>query len=194
MTQLNDLKISQLTDITTDELARIGCGYVSNQKYQINRIQQENNYRFFLDLKPLDSPYKKTFTYNDDQIEYYRSVIAKGYSYKVVYQSRILAFAIAEPESWNRTMWVWEFHVDPGYRGQGLGHRLMEKIIRVSSDADMRVVLCETQNTNVPAINFYSKMGFELDAFDLSYYTNADVVNGEIAMFMKYKIQPSNQS
>jgi hypothetical protein len=31
-------------------------------------------------------------------------------------------------------------------------------------------------------------MGFEIDALDLSYYTNQDVEEGEVAIFMKRKL------
>ena len=48
----------------------------------------------------------------------------------------------------------------------------------------MRVIVCETQNTNVPAIRFYQRMGFTLDGIDLSFYETID----EVAFFMKRKV------
>ena len=46
-----------------------------------------------------------------------------------------------------------------------------------------------TQTTNVPAIDFYRKVGFEVDGIDLSYYGNNDVEAGEVALFMKRKLE-----
>lgn len=46
----------------------------------------------------------------------------------------------------------------------------------------------ETQNTNVNAIRFYRRSGFEIEGIDLSYYTNDDVEGGEVAIFMKRKL------
>jgi len=54
--------------------------------------------------------------------------------------------------------------------------------------AGFRVLVLETQNTNVPAIRFYRKAGFEVEGIDLSYYSNTDITDGEIAIFMKRKI------
>jgi ribosomal protein S18 acetylase RimI-like enzyme len=49
------------------------------------------------------------------------------------------------------------------------------------------VMVCET-NTNVPAISFYRQVGFSMDGVDLSYYTNRDLTDGEVAIFMKRKL------
>jgi ribosomal protein S18 acetylase RimI-like enzyme len=49
----------------------------------------------------------------------------------------------------------------------------------------MRVLVCETQSTNVPAIRFYRALGFVLEGLDLSLYSNHDYPDGEIAIFMK---------
>jgi ribosomal protein S18 acetylase RimI-like enzyme len=49
--------------------------------------------------------------------------------------------------------------------------------------------LVETQNTNLPAIRFYRAVGFEIEAVDLSYYTNHDTLDGEVAIFMKRKVE-----
>ena len=50
------------------------------------------------------------------------------------------------------------------------------------------VMVCETQSTNVPAIEFYRKVGFEVEGIDLSYYSNDDAPDGEVANFMKRKL------
>jgi ribosomal protein S18 acetylase RimI-like enzyme len=49
-------------------------------------------------------------------------------------------------------------------------------------------MVAETQTTNVPAICFYRQAGFEFGGIDLSYYTNRDRIDGEVALFMKRKL------
>jgi ribosomal protein S18 acetylase RimI-like enzyme len=44
------------------------------------------------------------------------------------------------------------------------------------------MILCETQTTNVPAIDFYRRVGFKLEGIDLSYYSNEDWPDGEVAV------------
>jgi ribosomal protein S18 acetylase RimI-like enzyme len=78
--------------------------------------------------------------------------------------------------------------VHPDHRGAGIGRQLMQVVLANARRVGCRVVVCETQNTNVPAIDFYRKVGFEIDAIDLSYYSNHDVHDGEVAIFMKYKL------
>lgn len=64
----------------------------------------------------------------------------------------------------------------------------MEALADRARKADLRIMVCETQNTNVPAIEFYRKVSFEVEGIDLSYYSNNDVTNGEVAIFMKKKL------
>ena len=54
--------------------------------------------------------------------------------------------------------------------------------------AGLRTLVCETRNTNVPAIRFYRKLGLDLEGIDLSYYSNTDYPDGEIAVFMKKRL------
>jgi ribosomal protein S18 acetylase RimI-like enzyme len=61
----------------------------------------------------------------------------------------------------------------------------MDRLAQKGKESGLRTIVCETQNTNVPAIKFYRKVGFMIDGVDLSYYTNDDWPDGEIAIFMK---------
>ena len=65
----------------------------------------------------------------------------------------------------------------------------MEAMADKAKEAGMRVIVCETQNYNVPAIEFYRKVGFEIEGIDLSYYSNRDMTEGEVAIFMKRKLE-----
>ena len=66
----------------------------------------------------------------------------------------------------------------------------MEALALFTKQADCRVMVCETQNTNVPAICFYRKLGFEVGAVDLSFNTNQDTTDFEVAIFMKRYLTP----
>jgi len=102
--------------------------------------------------------------------------------------SRLVGMAIAEEREWNKTLWLWELHVEPDCQGQGIGTKLVHGLVKLAGQHGCRVIACETQNTNVPAIRFYRKMGFEIDGLDLSYYTNSDATDYEVALFMKKKL------
>jgi len=52
----------------------------------------------------------------------------------------------------------------------------------------LRIIVWETQTTNVPAIRAARRLGFQLESIDISYYTNADYPAGEMAVFMKRRL------
>jgi ribosomal protein S18 acetylase RimI-like enzyme len=97
--------------------------------------------------------------------------------------------ALTEARWWNRSLWLWEFYVAATHRRRGIGRQLMDALAEKARQAGFRVITLETQNTNVPAITFYRSAGFEIEAIDLSLYTNHDVTDGEIAIFMKRKVE-----
>ena len=65
-----------------------------------------------------------------------------------------------------------EFHVAETHRRQGIGRQMMEELVERGRASGLRIVVCETQNTNVPAIHFYRRVGFNIEGIDLSYYSN----------------------
>jgi ribosomal protein S18 acetylase RimI-like enzyme len=79
-------------------------------------------------------------------------------------------------------------HVSDRHREQGVGKALIEEVCQAAKLKGYRVVGLEVQNTNMPAISFYRKVGFLIEAVDLSFYTNNDIEDGEVAIFMKRKL------
>ena len=61
----------------------------------------------------------------------------------------------------------------------------MERVGETAVAHQLRVIVCETQSSNVPAIRAYRRLGFVLDAVDLSFYSNEDVAQENVAVFMK---------
>ena len=41
---------------------------------------------------------------------------------------KLVGLALAEPRWWHKSLWIWEFHVDPAYQGEGIGRRLMAAV------------------------------------------------------------------
>jgi ribosomal protein S18 acetylase RimI-like enzyme len=60
----------------------------------------------------------------------------------------------------------------------------------LAMETGLRAIICETQNTNVPAIRFYRAVGFGVEGVDISYYTNEDMLPGHtVAVFMKRRLK-----
>ena len=100
----------------------------------------------------------------------------------------LVGIMVSEALLWNDSLWIHEFHVAEPYRKTGVGTKLMEHTSKKAVDNDMRIIVCETQNTNVPAIDVYRRLGFKIEGVDISHYSNSDYPDGEIAIFMKKRL------
>ena len=182
------IEIRRLTELSSADLRRVGSGYSSDSRYVVVYAESEGCVSFELRLAPLDRPYVREWDYDERTLERYERVLAMGYSFGAYDGSLLVGLVVAEPEGWNRSLWVWEFHVAESYRKRGIGRRLMTCVAERAERAGLRTIVCETQNTNVTAINVYRKLGFRIEGIDISYYSNEDYPGSEIALFMKRRL------
>ncbi len=181
--------IQPLTTLTAADLARLITGYTSDAYYAVSKCETPAAAGFQLQLTPRQPVYRKHFDVDLETLERYRALAGAGYSFGAYADDELVGLALAEPHRWNGSLWIWELHVLAGYQRQGVGRRLIEAAAERGRAAGLRIVVCETQNTNVPAINFYRAAGFALEGLDLSLYTNADhEPGGEVALFMKRRL------
>jgi ribosomal protein S18 acetylase RimI-like enzyme len=184
------LTIQPLTQLNVAQLWKLVRGYTTTEKYIVTKQEAEQSVSFNLELQTLKQPYQRNWPPETEMEDHYRSILDQGLSLGLYHAEEWVGMAIAEKRDWNRSLWVWEFHIHPDFQGQGWGRKLMEALAQLAIQADCRVMVCETQNTNVPAIRFYRKLGFEVGAVDLSYYTNQDTTDFEVAIFMKRYLSP----
>lgn len=181
-----EVVIRPFTPSDLAQLATVVTGYVTEETYVVQKRESEAETAVSLKLVPL--PGLKTFRYEHlDQAELDRlaGIVAEGFSFGAFVGEGLVGVALASPEPWNRSLRVWEFHVAEAWRGRGLGRQLMEKVVETAVAHQLRVIVCETQSSNVPAIRAYRRLGFVLDAVDLSFYSNEDVAQENVAVFMK---------
>jgi len=139
----------------------------------------------------LPIPYSKRYDHLDaETLAQYQKVPACGFSFCAYAAGQCVAIVLAEPHHWNRSLWVWELHVAESHRRRGTGRQLVEALTEKARAGGLRTVVNETQNSNVPAIQFYRSLGFHVEGIDLSYYSNHDFPEGEIAIFMKKRVGP----
>ena len=140
------------------------------------------------DLVTLAKPYVKRFHFDDETLQQYNAVLNEGYSFGAYDGDLLVGLAIAEGHQWNRSLSSMSFMSSETYRNQGIGRRLMDRVAEKASCAGFRIIVCETQNTNPTAINVYRKLGFRVEGVDISFYSNDDYPQGEIAVFMKRRL------
>ena len=182
------VEIRSLTKLSLADLRRVASGYSSDSKYTVSHRETGSCVSFDLRLVTLDKPYVKRFHYDNEILQQYNTVLNAGYSFGAYDGNLLVGLAIAEGHRWNRSLSVHEFHVAETHRNQGIGKRLMECITEKASRTGFRIIVCETQNTNSTVIKVYRKLGFRVEGVDISFYSNDDYPEGEIAVFMKRRL------
>ncbi len=185
------VEIRPLVDLPAAVLGSLIVGYESAMRYAVSQTETPAQTVIALTLEPLARPYRKRWDPPDAALaEHYAGLPKLGFSLGAWAGEQWVGLALAEPRAWNKSLWVWEFHVAAEFQGRGVGRRLMAVLAERARAAGLRTMVCETQNTNVPAIQFYRAVGFALEGIDLSYYTNADLEpQGEVALFMKRRLE-----
>lgn len=175
-------------------LRRIIAGYSTTEVYQVIRSESPDAISFALHLTTLEQPLVKHYPLDAAGVDYYRGLVIAGHAFGAFAgdasgeADTCIGIALCDPQPWNRTLIVQEFHIAPEYHRRGVGRALMAAVEAHARALGMRCILCETQNTNVPAIRFYRALGFTLDGLDISLYGNDDLARGEVAVFMKKRI------
>ncbi len=184
------IEVHLLTRLDSTDLKRVASGYSSDGKYVVVHADSENRASIDLQLIALKQSYVKKYDHCDaETLQRYDRILNDGYSFGAYDGDLIVGLVVAEAQLWNHSLWVWEFHVAETHRNMGIGKRLMECVAEKAKHAGLRIIVCETQNTNATAIKVYRKLGFRVEGVDISYYSNNDYPDGEIAVFMKRRLQ-----
>lgn len=183
---MDDLTIRPLPALYDSHFALLDSGYSTTEVYAISKVEAPDLTVFELRLTTLALPFAKHYLPPDDATRDQYALLARdGHVFGAYAGYMCVGVAVTEPQAWNRSLWVHDFHVAPAHHRRGVGRRLMERVIASARAQGLRCVVCETQNTNVPAIRFYRTLGYTLDGLDLSSYSNYDRERGEIAVYMK---------
>jgi GNAT superfamily N-acetyltransferase len=138
---------------------------------------------FELRERRLGAPLTKRFPLDDLDDE------ARPWSHAFVAEDdgRIVGFAAASYEAWNRRLTLWHLYVDPSARGQGVSRRLVDRIETLAHDLGARHIWLETSNLNAPGVAAYQALGFTLTGLDLTLYDGTPA-EGEAALFFSRPI------
>jgi ribosomal protein S18 acetylase RimI-like enzyme len=183
------IKIKLLAKLDSEALKQVITGYSSPGKYVVTYSDSPTQTSFNLTFQMLEKPHIGRYHHLDDEtLQRYREALTHGYSFGAFDQEGLAGVLLAEPHEWNKSLWVWEFHVRETMRGMGIGRQLMEAAAQKAKAAGLRTIVCETQNTNATAVNVYRRLGFSVEAIDISYYSNNDYPDGDVAVFMKRRL------
>jgi ribosomal protein S18 acetylase RimI-like enzyme len=182
--------VRPLTHFDRTAFAAVAGGYTTTEIYRVAWSESDALTTFNLTLEPLPQPEQFRFPLREEDVGRYTALAPNDYCFGAYEDEVLVGVALAEPQEWNRTLWVWEFHVAEAHHRQGIGRRLMAAVVERARASGWRALVLETQNTNVPAIRFYRNVGYTLEGIDVSYYTNEDMLPGRtVAVFMKLRLE-----
>ena len=181
-------EIRPLSDVDEPLLRHLIIGYSSTEVYRVAREETPDTIRFELRLTRLEQPLVKRYPLDAAELTRYRDLAHKGHVFGAFEDEVCSGIAICDPQPWNRSLIVHEFHIAPDVQRRGIGRQLMAAVERHARLLGMRVIVCETQNSNVPAIRFYRALGFTVDGIDVSLYTNDDLACDAVALFLKKRL------
>jgi ribosomal protein S18 acetylase RimI-like enzyme len=86
-------------------------------------------------------------------------------------------------EMWNLRVIIWHLYVNTSHRRRGIGKRLLNTALSAAREAGARTAWLETTNLNLPGMQAYERLGFQLCGLDTSLY-DATASEGEVALFL----------
>ncbi len=181
------IEIHTYTPIRAEELQRLTGPFACADTFRVQYEEGPAGSSFTVELVPLTEPHIHHYQHIDE--EWVRNYLAPADLALGAFDGEeLVGVLIAETRRWNDTLWVCEYHVAADRRGQGIGRMLMEAAAEKARTAGLRSIVCETQSNNSNAIKAYRALGFRLEGIDISYYTNQDYPDGDIAVFMKRRL------
>lgn len=97
-------------------------------------------------------------------------------------RGKLCGFGVVRDEAWNGRAVVTDFCVDSASRRRGRGRAMMDEVCRRLAETSRRMLWTETQNVNLPAIDFYRGVGFEVCGRDSTFYPDPHA--SEVAIFL----------
>jgi ribosomal protein S18 acetylase RimI-like enzyme len=86
------------------------------------------------------------------------------YCFVAEIEERLVGFVLGTVISKTRSAWkyghlIW-MGVDPAFSRQGIADRLAHQFLEIMLDAGVRMLIVDTEADNLPALEFFRKMGF----------------------------------
>ena len=158
--------------------------YTSAEYYDISVNRTGSGFQIPIEKKP----FEHVFTHRSEDGEYpdrlYEDWWEGAEAYGIVENGELLGAVEICPEEWSNRLLVTELFVHEKLRGRGYGHRLISLAKDLTVERNYRVLMLETQSSNVNAVDFYLHEGFTLIGFDSCCYTNKDLERKEVRFNM----------
>jgi ribosomal protein S18 acetylase RimI-like enzyme len=166
----------------------IPSGYTATSSYRLQRTARDEGPTWSLLEVPRAGPFRKEYddgTFDTWMESYAEACQIDAFRFVGAFAGHeLVGLATWLHYAWNRSLWLADIRVREAVRRSGAGSALVDWLKGETGRSRARGIRVETQTTNVPAIRFYRKHGFEISGFDDHLYENADYERQEIALFL----------
>jgi ribosomal protein S18 acetylase RimI-like enzyme len=184
------ISIRPLTAADIGRLTEIDPSFRSGSTLELVRAGYGLAIRWELVERELDTPYDKRHGY-DFNLERQHEISQRLQTPDVCFlrvaeeNGRLVGMIDAEFAEWNNAVVSHNLYIDRAFRGQGVGRRFWDVLVKFAEGQGARAIRVETQTNNVPAVQFYLRMGCRICGIDDAFYDDSV---GEIALFLEYRL------
>lgn len=173
---MNGTAIRRLTTQNQADLNRCDNSFTVDAELRLHTAGDRISYA----VQPV-APYMKQYEREAYDVQTYTG--KADHAAWLAYVDNRLAGQLLVLENWNRYAIIWDIAVDPPFRRQGVGRRLIEQAIAWARERGLPGLMLETQNINLAACRFYESCGFVLGGFDMYLYQGVMPGTREIALY-----------
>lgn len=191
MVHMKELEIQELSKENWKGTL-LPVSYLSDYYYDIWIEKTEDGFHIPIKKKHFEA----TFRHLPEDGEYpdrlYEDWWENARAFGIVEDGTLLAAIEICPEEWSNRLLITELFVGEEIRGQGYGRKLIDLAKTITIQNKYRVLMLETQSSNVNAVDFYLHEGFTLIGFDTCCYTNNDIERREVRFNMGWFPNPES--
>ncbi len=160
---------------------------------RVNIFQYESSGHYKVEIQPKKDgwtinlareDFQQTFKKWDDTDKVIQPYKGDSEIYGAFIEGKEAGLIQFEYQPHNKSVRVWDIDIWPEFQHQGIGTQLMNQCISRARKFGARRIILEVQSSNLKAIDFYRKMGFDLIGLDASHYHNDDIERNEVRLEM----------
>jgi ribosomal protein S18 acetylase RimI-like enzyme len=176
----------------------IPSAFTTDRVFRLDHERCQDTTCWRLSEQSLPAPLNKTHD-RGNPVEWLSSYEDSGppesfFFMAVEIQGECIGLLTWKPVPWNSSTSLLDIRVREDTRRIGAGTKLVNELKQIARGRGLRGINVETQVNNYPAVQFYFRQGFEIVGFNDHLYTNHDVSDGEVALFLHWETTPEQHS
>ena len=95
-----------------------------------------------------------------------KKFVDKDYKILICEESQVkVGFCVFVSRRWNNTAYIEMLILEEGYRSKGLGKSVVDNVVKICREGNIRRIFCDVGTDNARAVNFYLRNKFSMAGF-----------------------------